>query len=149
MKKRVFIFDLDGTLIDTTRIGFREINYNLLRLGYPAVSDEFLRSHWGKSAQDIFQLVCENAGMSEKEYHDFCRYDKTMLDEYFLDPNLIPALTRLKNTKAILGILTSRTSESVNRLVNKIGFDLQLFNFLQTEDNHVWRKPDVAYLTHY
>lgn len=142
MDKQVFIFDLDGTLVDTTGIGFRKINTNLARLGYPPVSQDFLRSHWGKCAQELFKIICDEVGTNEKEYEDFCRHDKTMMDEYFLDPNLIPALIRLQDTGAILGILTSRTQESVARLATKINLELQIFEFLHTKNDHQWFKPD-------
>jgi len=141
-KKHLWIFDVDGTLLDTTYIGYNKINRNLERLQLPPVSQEFLRSHWGKTAQDLFQTVCDHVGANQEEFEDFCRHDKTMLAEYSLDHRLITALKYVKHYGIIIGILTSRTSESMARLAAAIGFDLQLFDFMQTKDHHDWHKPD-------
>lgn len=140
-EKQVFVFDLDGTLVDTTHVGFRKININLSRLGLRTVSEEFLRQHWGKKAHELFLIVCKKVGATVTQYEDFCQHDKIMLDEYSHNEEINSALLKLKGANVPIGLITSRSTESLKLLTDKINFDLSMFDFKQTLNDHHFYKP--------
>ncbi len=140
-EKEVLIFDLDGTLVDTTHIGFRKVNKNLARLGLPPVSEDFLRLHWGKKAEEIFTLICQEAGATEGQLADFIEYDKTMIEEYHIHPGIRWMLESLHSQGFLLGLVASRTQESFNLICNRIGLDCRYFSFLQTATHYYHHKP--------
>ena len=141
MKKKFLIFDFDGVIVDSTMIGFRKINKNLSGLNLPEVSENFLRKHWGKKADDLFSLVCEEVGASQEKKENFKMRDAYMLEEYALSSEVVAALSELQETNYI-GLLTSRTDNSLYNLANKIGLDLNMFDFIQTADRCSYTKPD-------
>lgn len=50
----VVVFDLDGTLLDTTEGVLSAVRYTIRKLGYPMLSDEQLTSFIGPPVQDSF-----------------------------------------------------------------------------------------------
>ena len=55
---RIVLFDLDGTLIDTSPGIFSTANYTMNLLGYPALDDQGLRKFVGPPLAECFRIAC-------------------------------------------------------------------------------------------
>jgi HAD superfamily hydrolase (TIGR01509 family) len=63
----VYLFDLDGTLVDSATDICGAIQTVIASRHLPAVSDEFLRSYIGRHLIDLFQDLCPQADSGEVE----------------------------------------------------------------------------------
>lgn len=118
--KTIILFDLDGTLIDSTdailhsfksAFFFNNLNYN----------EENIKSLIGYTLDDIFL----KSGVNHKDiqkYIDIYRqeYRKIFLEQTTLLPRTLQAL-KLAKTFAILGIVTTKNSKSSKILLKHLG----------------------------
>ena len=143
--KKFFIFDLDGTLLNNTRVGFARVNKNLDQLGLPALNEDFLRQHWGMPAKDLWKLICQEIGASEEQYNTFQVSDLYLSKEkdysFELSDELIAAIARLKDFGLFTGILTSRTGISLEAAVKQTGLPIKMFDYVQTITHCQHHKP--------
>ena len=144
-EKKFFLFDLDGTLLNNTRLGFARVNKNLDLLGLPPIDENFLRQHWGMPAKDLWQLICLEIGATEEQQKAFQTSDlylaKTREHSPELSTELINAITSLKHFGLFTGILTSRTGLSLEAVVEQTGLPLEIFDYVQTITHFPHHKP--------
>ncbi len=144
-EKKFFIFDLDGTLLDNTQIGFARVNKNLDLLGLPPIDTDFLRQHWGMPAKNLWELICKEVGATYEQQNSFQTSDVYLSKEKLHSPELSAALTnaiiRLKNFGLFIGILTSRTGLSLEAVVRQTGLPIDMFDYVQTLSHFPHHKP--------
>ncbi len=150
MKSRVlervfsmFLFDLDGTILDTTRPGFRQVNGVLNKIGLPAVEETFLKEIWGHPFAEIARLVCEKVGAAERT-PDFLKIDPESPMNYVVDFDLLQILWDLAYAGHTLGLITSRREERLKLLDKSLGFNIDMFHYVVTPDNCQYVKPHPA-----
>lgn len=143
-RKKFFIFDLDGTLLNNTHIGFMRVNQNLEMMGMPPVSEKFLRSHWGIPAKDIWKLICEESGATPEKEELLLKNDVYMskIMDYKASAKLMLAIAMVKKFDIFTGILTSRTAASLDVAIKQTGLDLTLFDYIQTITHFPYHKPN-------
>lgn len=143
-EKKLFVFDLDGTLMDNTHLGFDKINRNLAGLGLPGVSEDFLRRAWGKKAEDLFNHVCWEVRATAEQTALFKERDRTLSLEvdYQLSAALMDAVHDLRRAGCYIGIITSRTSISLQNIANQTGLILTDFHYVQSATHFYHHKPD-------
>jgi beta-phosphoglucomutase-like phosphatase (HAD superfamily) len=143
-EKKFFMFDLDGVLINSTEIGFIKINRILGHLGLSHVSPEFLRPHWGKQFSDFFDLICNEVGAREDQRKDFLEIEPIIAADlpYEFSRELFEAITNLKLFGGKVGLITSRTDDSLRLIAKQIGMNLKMFDQLQTINHFYHHKPD-------
>ncbi len=144
-EKKFFIFDLDGTLLNNTHLGFARVNSNLTTLGLPTISEDFLRQHWGMPAKNLWELICKEVGATNEQQHNFQTSDVYLSKEKLHSPELsaplINAIIRLKDFGLFTGILTSRTGLSLEAVVRQTGLPIEMFDFVQTITHFPHHKP--------
>jgi phosphoglycolate phosphatase len=122
---QTYLFDLDGTLIDTAPDLNVALNHCLARAGLAAV-DESLTRHWvGHGARVMIQQALDHQQAS----HD----TQPMLDAFILHyeahsavlskpyPQVLETLDALKASGAKLGVVTNKLARLSERLLSDIG----------------------------
>ena len=130
MKKKCFVFDLDGTLLDT----LETINYYLSKTmtenGYGEVNRDDCRSFVGDGSKILLSRALKSQGEENAEVAErLCRayvsdYNK---DPFYLTrpyPGICEALDELRSRGARLAILSNKPHSSVILIVKKIFGDI-------------------------
>ncbi|TXJ43418.1 hypothetical protein EPJ65_04055 [Brachyspira aalborgi] len=113
MKYKYIIFDLDGTLLDTSEGLIKSINYTLDVMGYPKISDEEKYSFIGPpikvSLKNKFNLSEEDADFSTNVFRD--RYKNYDLYEAKLYDGIIELLELLKFNNIKMSVATYKRED--------------------------------------
>ncbi|MDE6586599.1 MAG: HAD family hydrolase [Clostridia bacterium] len=138
------IFDLDGTLLDTSRDICAVLNESLKRFNLPQISLQALKEYLGNGAKTLVnRAVSEsNSKYAEEVYEDYfinfanCKNELTTLYD-----GEAAALDAFKSAGIKLAVISNKpqlaTERVVNQHLNKFGFD---FIIGQSESNPL--KPD-------
>lgn len=120
MKKAV-IFDLDGTLLDTSVGIIKSIRYTIKKMGLEALSDEQLKSFIGPP---IKKRMMEIYGMTEKKATEAMNifrnhYGQSDIFEADLYDGLIDLLVGLKVKGYWLGVATYKREDQAIELLDR------------------------------
>ncbi len=123
------IFDLDGTLLDTSEGILSSVQYTIDFFHLNSLSEEKMRSFIGPPIQKSFareynvspKLADNYASVFRNRYKD---YDLLKAKLY---PGIIETLNELKNRGIILGVATYKREDYALKLLDYYGF-LQLFD---------------------
>ncbi len=123
-KATSFIFDLDGTLLDTLGDLAAACNRALASLGYPPRSREEVQEFVGNgTARLLQQALPEGVVLSEAA---FASYRQTYREAYLghlhvettLYPGILDLVQVLKARGMSLGVLTNKPDEAAHKLVD-------------------------------
>ena len=144
VKNKLFIFDLDGTLVNTVVDLNAAINYGLKNNNFPTVSIEQTAKAIGNGiATAVYRCLPE--GSSEEEHvkvlSDFRKYYR----EHYLDnskpyPKMVETLTMLKNRGYLLAVATNKIDEVATKMINALFPNI--FDFVQGDLPEFPKKPD-------
>mgnify|MGYP005773462543 CR=1 FL=1 len=138
MKYKTFIFDLDGTLIDTENAVLKTWQYTLNEYGYNA-SMEKIRVVLGVTTEIGLQRLGvkadDNYGSNwQKNYEKFAKDC-----DYFTGAKEM--LMKLKSLGCILGAVSSRCKKEYEMYFNNFDFDI-LFDYVILEEDTIKHKPE-------
>lgn len=134
-----FLFDLDGTLIDTTNLirqSFRHASREVLGEQLP---DEVLMANVGQPLDKQMELL--DRDRAQELYDVYRRFNHARHDEYIREYAGIEALLeQLKRRGAKLGIVTSKSRMTVDMALRCIPIE-HYFGALVTTDDTDYHKP--------
>ena len=146
--KNVYIFDLDGTLLNTLKALDICVNNTLKRLDLKKLEAEIIKKHIGNGARYLIEncvkSVCENPNKDildsafkiyKEEFSIHC------LDEVEPYPDIVEVLVSLKKAGKVLAILTNKPQVQAVETVEHY-FDKDLFDLIQGQSDDRPRKPD-------
>ncbi len=129
-KKKVLIFDFDGTIADTLSLLVKVFNNLAGKYGFAPVSEELIERYRGKSAREVIaELKIDPLKLpfiyseGKKEFNNHMR-------DVVAFKNIKEVLTRLKG-KYGLGIVTSNDTENVKLFLK--ANNLEIFDFVFSE----------------
>ena len=144
VKNKLFIFDLDGTLVNTVIDLNAAINYGLKNNNFSTVSVEHTKKAIGNGiAVAVSRSLPEDASIEEHKrvLSDFRKY----YCEHYLDnskpyPKMVKTLTLLKNNGYLLAVATNKIDEVATKMINALFPNI--FDFVQGDLPESPKKPD-------
>jgi phosphoglycolate phosphatase len=140
-----YLFDLDGTLVDTAPDINRALNHALVRAGLTTV-DEALTRHWvGHGARVLIQqalLHQQRAGQDpEPMLADFLgHYEAHIADHSAPYPRVVEALEALRDRGARLAVVTNKLTRLTVPLLHALDLT-RLFDSIVCGDTAAVPKP--------
>jgi phosphoglycolate phosphatase len=143
-----FLFDLDGTLVDTAPDLLATMNMLLTRAGHPPLGPEVLRRLVGRGARNLIADTFKVTGaplapeVIEPLYADFLKdYGSHIAAASRPFPGVVETLDRLKAEGVRMGVLTNKPHPSAMQLLT----ELDLTGYFATivgGSKYPWLKPD-------
>ncbi len=152
MMSATFVFDLDGTLVDTAPDLVGALNVALALEDLQPVTTSELRHLVGHGARALIQRGLQSRGraVSEARFEDLVRaflghYELHIADESALYPDVEMVLDDLAHAGHRLAVCTNKPEKLSLLLLEKIGL-LPRFAAVCGADTFSVRKPDPAHL---
>ena len=146
--KKLFIFDLDGTLVDTAPDFKNSINYMLNELNESEVSIKEIRNWVGYGARELIRrtVVDKNIPHDEQKIEEMLKifllhYTHNIDDDSVLFNNVRNVLEFLKDNGIKLAVCTNKMERLSNILLEKLNV-LHMFDYLVGGDSLNKSKPD-------
>jgi len=147
------IFDLDGTLFNTTFSMQTNGNYALEKLGYPPLSADCYAAASGGSVPEFVRAVLQTAGDREGAHsEDFWKYYREKeVETDGRDPlpyeGILSSLKELHDRGKALAVLSNKNHEACSAIVEAC-FGSDLFDVVQGSCDGVIPKPDPSGILH-
>ncbi len=139
-KKKLVIFDLDGTLIDAYRAIEDSLNFTLNRLRYPLESKNMIRRAVGRGDIYLLKLFVNQRDLSRA----ICIYRKRhawSLKRYSrLMPGALDVIKILKNRNVLLGVASNRPTLFARIALKALHVE-KFFDQILCADKIKFRKP--------
>ena len=146
--KKLFIFDLDGTLVDTAPDFKNSLNYMLTEMNEPTVELEEIRNLVGYGARELIKRTAISKGINhnDQKINEMLRifllhYTHNIDDDSVLFENVKNVLQFLKNMDIKLSVCTNKMESLSKLLLKKLGV-LNLFDYVIGGDTFKKSKPD-------
>ncbi|MDE5997715.1 MAG: HAD family hydrolase [Muribaculaceae bacterium] len=139
-----YIFDFDGTLMDTSGVILATIKATIKDMGLPDKTDEECRSIIGIRTDEAGRYLYPDLDISNKEFAKVFRanYDRLQKDAHEKAfPEVIETLTKLRANRCQLAIASSRRLVSLTDYLNKLGIE-DWFDIVVGADSVTKGKPD-------
>ncbi|MBQ8142491.1 MAG: HAD family hydrolase [Bacilli bacterium] len=117
MKYQAFIFDMDGTIINTIQDIGDSVNYSLQKHGFPLISYEECTSYLGDGSVKLIQraLHDENSPAFQEVFDTYYNY---YMEHFCVKtkayPHLIPALKYASSLGILLFVYTNKPQDIAN-----------------------------------
>ncbi len=144
MKIMNYIFDFDGTLMDTSGVILSTIKATIKDMGLPEKTDEECRSIIGIRTDEAGRYLYPDLDISNKEFAKTFRanYDRLQKDAKEKPfPGVIETLRELRSAGCRLAIASSRRLVSLNDYLDKLGIK-EWFDIVVGADSVSKGKPD-------
>ncbi len=118
---KLVIFDLDGTLLDTSEGILKSAKYTIAQLGYPEPSKELLYSFIGPRIQDSFQKSYGLQGETLAIASDMFRNQYKQGDVLLAKPyhGVYEVLTNLRQRGMHIAVATNKRQDFADELIEK------------------------------
>ena len=136
------IFDLDGTLIDSSDGVVEAVNYSLTQMGEAPQSPEVIKPYIGFPLKEMYPNFTD-APYKELYAHFTVRAAETVVASTTALLHVEEVLARLHKTDIRLAIGTTKIKRHVDGIIAKLGWS-DYFDVLVGGDEAVRFKPDPA-----
>ena len=139
-----FVFDLDGTLLDTLPDLVELTNEALREQGFPSRTRDEIHSFVGAGAEALIRLAVPATATSEQADATMRRWKElypiigNKLTRAY--PHMVETLQELKGRGVRLGVLSNKFDAGVHDVINLYLPDI--FDVMHGESEEIPRKPD-------
>lgn len=149
-----FIFDLDGTLVDTAPDLLNALNAVLEHEGRPAVDIDVLRHLVGHGARSLLAEAMKLTGDPLPDHRMPALFDEYIAhyaahiaDESRIFPGVTKTLAQLAESGARLGVLTNKPQGLADALLAELDL-AQYFTAIHGAGRYPYSKPDARVFHH-
>ncbi len=139
-----YIFDFDGTLMDTSGVILSTIKATIKEMGLPPKTDEQCRSIIGIRTDEAGRYLYPDLDISNEEFAKIFRANYDRLQEDAQEnpfPGVVETLDALRASGHRLAIASSRRLISLNEYLKKLGIS-DWFDMIVGADSVTKGKPD-------
>jgi pyrophosphatase PpaX len=140
MKLKGFIFDLDGTLINSLPVVRTSLNTTLLKFGGRVYDDKEMSALFGPSEEGVFQKLFPDSWREALQYY-LNVYDRIHVHYAKPFPGVVQALTLLLERKMKLALVSGKGARSMEISLRHSGLK-QFFEVIITGSEHQASKPE-------
>lgn len=144
-KYELVIFDLDGTLLDTSEGIFGSVRYAEQKLGLVSASEEQLKEFLGPPPKEMYQKVYhidENIALEATKYHREYGREKAIYQAKVY-PNMLECLQQLKQKGIKLAVATLKAQDIAETILKHFGL-VQYFDcIIGMDGKEGLRKSDL------
>ena len=142
--KKLIIFDLDGTLLDTLDDLKDAVNFTLEKYNYPTKSREHIRRSIGNGVAKLVAR-CIPDGENNPDYSDCLREFKKYYSEHYSDntypyKGIAKVVKQLRSEGFLLAVATNKIDALAHELIDK--YFPNLFHFVLGDIDGVPKKPN-------
>lgn len=138
------IFDLDGTLIDSSHGVVEAVNYSLRQMGQPEQKPEVIKTFIGYPLEEMYPHFTD-APPKELYAHFRVKAAETVVASTEILPGVAQTLRRLDDRGFRMAIATTKIRANVNGILEKLGWQ-KLFRATTAGDEVNRVKPDPSIL---
>ena len=149
MKKiALFIFDLDGTLIDSKRDIAFSVHHTMKILGLPPILDEVIYSFVGNGVTPLIQQAVETAG--EVDFQEALSIFREHYQAHCLDttkpfPGILEVIRHFSKTPKV--VITNKSQGFSDTIIKGLGMTPSFLGIYGGDTNFP-KKPDPALVHH-
>jgi phosphoglycolate phosphatase-like HAD superfamily hydrolase len=136
---KVVLFDHDDTLVATLGPKGRQHKYVARNYYGKDLTDEQLRTHWGKPLSTLLGLLYDTDDIETALARNRAEYANFPKE---LHPHTVPALDYIQNSGRKIGIVTATRRPNLEADLAHLGIPEARFDYLQTEESTPFHKPD-------
>jgi len=140
MKLKGFIFDLDGTLINSLPVVRTSLNNTLLKFSGRVYDDQELSSLFGPSEEGIFKKLFPETWQESLQFY-LDEYDRIHLQYADPFPGVVEALSLLQGRKIRLALVSGKGAGSMELSLKHSGLK-QFFEVILTGSEYRANKPE-------
>lgn len=145
MQKKIFIFDMDGTLLNTLEDLMISTNYALSQFNYPTHTLEEIRFFVGNGVAKLIERAIPN-GLNNKNYEKCLEifkkhYAKNMYNHTSAYAGISEMLKALKNKNIKTAVVSNKFDLAVKELSNKYFGNLIDIAIGENEQAGIKKKP--------
>lgn len=138
------IFDLDGTLIDSSQGVVEAVNYSLRQMGQPEQNPEAIKAFIGYPLENMYAHFT-NVPPKELYAHFRVKAAETIVASTEILPGVAQMLRQLDDRGYHMAIATTKIRANVNGILEKLGWQ-ELFRATTAGDEVKKNKPDPSIL---
>lgn len=141
-RKKLVIFDLDGTLIDSLAEVVVAINHVRHDFGLPHLTENDVRKMLG-SGKRLVDKAFQGANPAELERAQalYLSYSEVyLLPSTCIYPGVADTLAKLKCDRVLMAVISNKHSRLSRKILTQLGIDAY-FSFIMGHDSLPFRKP--------
>lgn len=144
-QKKLFIFDFDGTLMDSSLDILASINHTRAQLSLPPLTFEQARKYIGVGQQALVESIIEQAPITVPEALTIYRehHEQHLFDHVHFYAGIPELLSELIRQDKTLGIVSNKYSHYIHEILKHVGNTFP-FAIIIGPDTLNSRKPDPA-----
>lgn len=136
---KAVIFDWDDTLVGTIEGKWAQHKHVAKTFYNRELTDEDLSRYWGKPLTKLVRLLYANDNIEEVMNH-LISVDKDFPKVLF--DHTLGVVERLRANGRLVALVTAHNSFGLNQDFDDLGIPLGMFDYIQTEDDTSFHKPD-------